>query len=269
MEKSKLGKLLDDIAIGFLFFVLTFLILKLYIKNNYICFIVSLLLLFIFIVILTHFQNKKYAKLGLKKQEQKQIEQLNFYIRSQNFQKQNQFIKALFCNHKSITKNNFILLENGTAILNKVNKNYIDDEDIFYVLSRLNYLKKNNIEEVSIVCTKANIPPPENCGIKIFFITPDILFSVAKSKNLIPTSLEKTQKLKKQSVIRTLFCKNQAKNMFKVAFLLFIFSIIFPFSKHYLYIGFATFSLAILLAIFGKTQQSNNQSKLLEAINIK
>lgn len=270
MERSRFGRFLDNIALAFLVFTLVFLVAKTYIKNTLTCLILSLIILFIFVKIFLYFQNKKYTKLGLKRQEQKQIDLLNIYLRGLQKNKQNQYIISLFSDEFQCIKNHFILLNNNTAILNKISKNFVSDEEVYFIISQLNFLKKNHISEVSIFCTKNQATTSINASlfpeINIFFVTPDTLFAIAKNKNKIPLEIKKTQKASKISANSMLFCRKQAKNMLKIAFLLFIFSLILPFSKHYLYVGFLSLILSLFLFIFGKQPKENTNSKLITNI---
>ena len=82
MERSKFAKFLDNVAVGTLVFFLSYLTSKKYIKTKITCLIISILIMCFFIFAVHKIQNRKYAKLGLKKQEQKQIETLTYFLKS-------------------------------------------------------------------------------------------------------------------------------------------------------------------------------------------
>lgn len=272
MEKSKLAKFLDNISICFLIFVFQFLILKKYIKNNLICLTIAIIFSCVILSIMVKHQNKKYEKLGLKKQEQKQIEKFIFNLKSMSIQKQNTYIKKLFENDYLFFKNQFHILKNQVAILNKITKNKADEEDLFFILSNQEFLEKNNICEVAILCSSVQnefqFDFEKSLNFELFFLTPELLFKIAKDKNLLISCEEKTQNHHKKIKISSLFCQNKAKNMFRVSILLFIFSLIIPFSKHYVYVGIFTLTLSLVLFFFGSKTQSKKQSRLIEKNNI-
>lgn len=259
MERSKFGKFLDNVAIGVLIFFLAYLTAKKYIKSKLTCLVISLLLMSIFIYFIFKIQNKKYAKLGLKKQEQKQIESLLYFLKSQTKVKQNATIKHIFEEQFKMYKNQFFILKNQVAILNRISKNQADEEDVFFIISHSEFLIKNDIKEVSILCAcydkNINQSLLKNSNFNIIFLTPEIFYSIAKNHNYNLPEIEKTQNLRKTSKIRIIFAKNNAKHFFRVAILLYIFSMIIPFSKHYIY--FATLSLALstLIFLFGKGEE--------------
>ncbi len=268
MEKSKFGQFLDNFSLGILVFFLNYLILKKHIKTPILCLLISLAILFLFLYFLIKRQNKKYEKIGLKKNEQKMIEKLNYYLRSMSKNSQTTFLKKVFESDIKTYKNQFLILKNQTAILNRLNKNKIDEEDIFFIFSCEKFLLENNISEVSILCSSVdkNLTSNQNFNDKfdIFFITPELFYKLLKDKNKIPENLEKTQNPVKKSKISAMFCKNQAKNFLRVSILLFIFSMIIPFSKHYIFVGAITLLVSIVLFLFGKNQNNKKQTKLFQ-----
>lgn len=272
MERSKFGKFLDNVAIGVLIFFLSYLTAKKYLISKISSLILSVFILLILMFIICKIQNKKYKKLGLKKSEQKQIEQLNFFLKSQQKAKQNAILKQIFINDYLSYKNQFIILKNQVAILNRISKNQADEEDVFLILSHIDFLEKNNIKEVSIICSKydknINTNFLKNNNIEIIFITPDILFSIAKNNNYNFSETEKTQISHKFNKIQAIFSKNHAKYFLRTSMLLYIFSIIIPYSKHYLYFATASLFMSLVILIFGKSNKHTQIPKILEKQNI-
>lgn len=268
MEKSKLGQFLDNFSLGVLIFFLNYLVLKKHLKSPALCLFFSFAILFLFLYFFIKRQNKKYEKIGLKKNEQKLIEKLNYHLRSMSKNAQITFLKKVFDSDFKTYKNQFLVLKNQTAILNRLNKNKVDEEDIFFIISCEKFLHENNISEVSVFCSSVDknlkINQNFNDEFDIFFITPELFYKLLKDKNKIPENLEKTQNPVKTSKISTLFCKNQAKNFLRVSILLFIFSMIIPFSKHYIFVGAITFFVSIVLFLFGKNQDNKKQTKLFQ-----
>lgn len=268
MEKSKFGQFLDNFSLGVLLFFFSYLVLKKYIQSKLLCFFLSIVTLFFFLFFIIKKQNKKYEKIGLKKSEEKLIESLNYHFRSMSNSSQISFLKKVFDSDLLTYKNKFIILKNQTAILNRINKNKIDEEDIFFVLSHKKFLLENNISEVSILCSSVDKSLISNQKIEqeidIFFITPELFYKLLKNKNKIPNNIEKTQKPTRTSKILCIFCKNQAKNFLKVSILLFIFSMIIPFSKHYIFVSAITLTFSIVLFLFEKNQKNEKQTKLLQ-----
>lgn len=267
MERSKLARFLDNSTLGVLWMFFCYLTLKKYIANKILCLIITIALTFIFVKIIVGIQNKKYRKLGLKKSEEKQIENLTYYLKSQTKIKQNAFIKSLFSVEISSQKNQYFLLKNNTAILNKISQTSVNDEDIFAVISNTEFLKKNKTTEVAIICSTVNESAKQIVknvkDFKISFITPDILFAIVKNKHYNLPQTEKTQIIKRKHEYSYLFCRTQAKNMLKVSIILYILSMIIPYSKHYVYIAFISFILSIILFIFGKPKQEEQKTSLL------
>lgn len=271
MKRSKLARFIDNTTLSFSWFVLCYLFLKQFMKNIIICFVVSILLCLIFIKIIHKIQSRKYRKLGIKNSEQKQIENLIFFLKTKNLSEQNIFIKQLFSGKILQQKNQFFLLENNTAILNRISKKCVDENDVFYVLSNIKFLEKNDVKEVAIICSSADesaIKTTQNANdFSIFFITPDILFAIVKNNHYNLPETEKTQISYNSTRIAHMFCKNQAKNMLKASFVLCILSMIIPYSKHYIYVGFIAFAFSILLYIFGREPTKEKQTRLLEKAN--
>lgn len=268
MERSKLGKFLDNVAIGILVFFLSYLTAKKYIKTKIPCLIISILIMCLFIYVIQKIQNRKYAKLGLKKQEQKQIEALTYFLKSQSKIKQNSIIKQIFANQFVVYKNQFFILKNQVALLNKLSKKQANEEDVFYIISNSDFIAKNNIKEVSILCSaydkNIDLSLLSNKDFNIVFVTPEILYSFAKNQNYNFPEIEKTQKIKKISEIRTIFAKNHAKYFFRTSILLYIFSMIFPFSKHYIYFATVSLLVSIILIIFGKSENTSPKYRILD-----
>lgn len=268
MERSKFAKFLDNVAVGILVFFLSYLTAKKYIKTKTTCLIISILIMCLFIFAVNKIQNRKYAKLGLKKQEQKQIETLTYFLKSQSKIKQNSVIKQIFKNQYITYKNQFFILKNQIAVLNKFSKNQATEEDVFYIISNSDFLMKNGIEEVSILCSaydkNINTTLLKNKNFNIVFVTPEILYSLAKNNKYNLPEIEKTQKNKKTSEFRTIFAKNHAKYFFRVSILLYIFSMVIPFSRHYIYFATASLFISFILLIFGKNEKIVFKYRILD-----
>lgn len=268
MERSKFAKFLDNVAVGILVFFLSYLTAKKYIKTKITCLIISILIMCLFIIAVHKIQNRKYAKLGLKKQEQKQIETLTYFLKSQSKIKQNLVIKQIFKNQYITYKNQFFILKNQIAVLNKFSKNQATEEDVFYIISNSDFLMKNGIEEVSILCSaydkNINTTLLKNKNFNIVFVTPEILYSLAKNNKYDLPEIEKTQKTKKISEFRTIFAKNHAKYFFRVSILLYIFSMAIPFSRHYIYFATASLCISFILLIFGKNEKIVFKYRILD-----
>lgn len=269
MERSNFAKFLDNIALATLCFIFLYITINKYIKNIWLKLSICLLITFVFIKIVRHFQNKRFNKLGIKNEEIRQIETLNFELRSMTKIKQNQTIKKLLSDNFSEYKNSFFITKNSVAILNKLDTDFASNSDIFFILSHSKFLEEKQIKEVAIFCNNIdkNIMQikSKNCSFKITYITPELIYSLFKIQNLIPENLsEKPQKVKKKVLKPFIFAKNQAKYLFRCSLAIFFISLFVPFSRYYITIGTITLIVSLVMYIFGSKPKQISPSILLE-----
>jgi len=268
MEKSKLAKFLDNLVLSICILILSFLIFQKYFRNYKLSIICAVVASAIIIKIITSFQFRRLKKLGLEKEEIKNIEKLNFYIRSQTQQSKTLFLKRLFQDEKPIVKNGFILTNSGVAIANYLNKNEVTEEQIFEIISKLDFLKKLKITEVALIVNQApkNLKTQLDENIKLCFITPDIFYAIVRQKNLLPNfSTEKTQKVLLKHRININFAKNQAKHFFRIGIVIFAMSFFIPFAKYYLILSIVCFVISAIMLVFGKKPIEGYKTKLLNS----
>ena len=114
MKRSKLGVFIDNTTITLLGVIISFFLIKKYVFNFWISICLSLAFGFVIIKILLHFQNKKYTKLAIEKQEVSNIDTYNFELRKLNKNEQIDFF------YNTFFKMNPIKTPHGIVIKNKI-----------------------------------------------------------------------------------------------------------------------------------------------------
>ena len=269
MNRSKFAKFIDNVALAFIVFVFGFLFFRKYIKSIIVCLSVSVLLSLFFINLFLKIQNKKYTKLGIEKQELKDIEKLNFKLRSLSKIKQTSFIKNVFQDQILKNKNRFIILKNKVAIVNALDKDILQSQDIFSILAKHDFLKREDLKEVAIICNDVDKTAHEvkqKSGFKdITFVTPEIFYSILKRLDILPKEeIEKTQIKPVRHAISRSFARKNAKYFFRCGLFLCIISLFIPFAKYYLISGCISLFLCSICLIFGFKELQTQPSLLLE-----
>lgn len=269
MKKSNLAKMLDNVALSFMCFILLFITLNKYIRNFWIKFSICFFITFVITKIIINFQNRKNNKLGIKNEEIIQIDTLNYELRSKCKNEQNQLIKKLLSENFSEYKNTFFITKNKVAILNKLDADLVSNQDIFFILSKSKFIEEKCIKEVAIFCNDIDKNLMQikykNLSFKITYITPEILYSLFKNKDMLPENLSEKPQIVKKKLIKPLkFAKNQAKYLFRCSMAIFLISLFIPFSRYYITIGTITLITSIIMYIFGSKPSQIPKSILFE-----
>lgn len=274
MERKKTAKFIDNFSITAIIVFLCFLTLRKYFVNNTLCLTLSVLIGFLFLKIILYFQNKHFIKLKISNQEKKNIEKLNFLLRTIPHKKQLDFFKQTLscCNIKNIK--NTLIINDKIILYICMNEDNISSSTIFncYInsIDILTYYKNINIEEILIIGN--NIFEAERLLLSKFkefnftFFSPTETYALVKKHNNLPEYIfeEKTQKNKKTMIKIALFNKNQTKTLYKCALFVYVSSLFIPFTKYYLLIAGALFLLATInLIIKTKPDKIPTFSQLL------
>lgn len=240
-NRSKLGIFLDNTSLMLISVLLAFIFLKQFIKNNLLCLTLSILFGFIILKIILYFQNKKYTKLEINKNEIKNIDKANFELRKLQIQKQVAFFKTMFKNMDVVSYKNYLIIEKQILFILKLNVDIILPQDIFEAYQTAKQ-QVNDIKEVVILCNKTS-PEINNIlsqfskdSISFAIFTPVETYALMKKHNTYPyiNNNEKTQKINNFLLIKRSFVKKQAKIFIKCGLLLYFSSLFLPFTTHYL-----------------------------------
>ena len=248
--RTKLARFIDNFALTSIFMVFTFLCIKKYIKILYFCIILTILLGFIFIKTITYFQFKRYTKIGLKKEELKNIEYTNITLRKLTYNKQLIYFKKMFASFNPKLAEKFIMLDNNIFVLNKLDQSNLSIDTIYEVYARTNKMKVKP-KEIAIVCNNVDqslINQKNKIGnINISFLTPE--YAVKK------TSFKPT--------ISKLFIKKQSRYYIRCGLFLYITSLMVPFSRYYILSASIFLIIGTICLIFGSKELKLPKSQLL------
>ena len=265
MEKSRFGRFLDTTALAIIFYILVLSILGKYFIVVH-SLVLSLALTFVFIKIVLHFQNKKYEKLNIKKQELKLIKLTNIEVRKLTKKEQFYFfVKAL--GQDVITTWNSFILVNNVVIKPTLYINKITEENIFETYAQVKLIK-NKYEEVAILC---NDYTPEAKSLaktldkKIVLLTPPAIYSVLKKYNYLPPLPEETKKVRltPRVLFQSSFVKKQAKSFIISGLLLYFTSLFIPYTTYYLITASILLLFGLTCLIFGKRENKLSLESIL------
>jgi len=254
MERSKTGRFLDNLTICLIATLLLFLLCRTFISNNLVSIIISIVISFILLKILLYFQNKKYTKLNIQKNEIKEISEYNFALRSLTSKEQINFFKEMFKEKNIEIKKDSIAIENKILLINKLNIDQVDNETVFNIYA--NY-KNENYKEIALICNKISqealntLSKFDNLPFSIF--TPIETYSLMKKYNFFP-EIRQTKTKKKPSFIKHAFIQKQAKGFIRCGFLIYFAGIFVPFTKYYLISGSICLIIGALCLCFGKKE---------------
>ena len=269
MVKSKLGRFLDNSWIFFSIFVISFVLFKTRIANNYIILPLSLINTFLLFNVLLFFQNKKYKQLSLKTSENQEIMAYNFELRKLSPSSQETFFKNLLSSKQIIKSPHGLIVENEILIFNGINHDTIYPETIFSIYSKAKNMKKYNIKEICIICNKISEETKNLIknftDIKIIIFSPIETYALMKKYSHFPSL--SNQKIKtKPNIFKEAFMKQKGKSFIKCGIILYIFSLFLPFTKYYLITASFLTILGTICMCFGKSNkidESISKQKLL------
>lgn len=267
-EKSKLAKFIDNSMVTLICFLIAFIITKKFTHSNiYSIFIASFISL-IFIKILHHFQITHFNKIGLKKEEVKQIQYTNISFRKMTLYNQTIYLKKMFKSHKVKQFHGLLLLDNNVIISNNINQTELQVDNLFTLYSKI---KANRLkpDEVAIICNQIAplaIDNQNNFDIKFSFITPDIFYALTKKyKCEFKYAGKETKSENIFITLKTkLFLKTQAKYFLRCGLLLLIASLLVPYAKYYIISACITLLIGSFCLIFGHSETKKSISKLLK-----
>ena len=268
MEKpTKLAKTIDNIALTFIFMLLCFLFINKYLKQLYVSIILSVIFGFIFIKIVYSLQTRHDAKLGIKKEEENLVEQTNIALRKLSKIQQTAYIKTLLKQHNPKVVGKAILLDNNIIVINKLDDDQLQLNAIFEINL---YIKKAKLQpdEIAIICNdisqqalnyKEKIP-----DLPISFITPKLLYSLAKKYDCLIDVNTSKQKIKKFKLsFAKMFMKTQSRYFIRCGHILYLASLMVPFSRYYIISASICLFVGAVCLLFGNKETKIPESKLL------
>lgn len=261
MEKSRLGKFIDNFFIFFLILISLFLWTKKYIRKSLYAFIIAFIISFIVFKIILYIQNKKYRKLMLEKSDLNKINIYNYHLRTLTKKEQLEFFKKMFLDkRKYIVSGNNLIIEDQILFIIELNTEEINSSSIFNIYKNIK-IKKNSIKEVALVCNKINSNAlkisDSFSDLKFTIFTPLETYALMKNYNYFPIEIENKTKLKKslkKRLINEVLIRKQAKNFIKCGFLLYIACLFVPFTNYYLISASVCLFLGAICFCFGKKE---------------
>ena len=243
MERSKFARFIDNTTATVAVVILSFLTFRRYF-DNIISLTLSLIIGFIILKTILHFQNKKYSKFAIEKEEKKLIEETNFYLRTMNKKNQLNFFSSILSNYSTKKVKGGILINNKVLLFIELQEDSLSPKNIleFYIKTK-EYQKvypNINLEEIIIICndlsSSLKIFLTRFKDIKFTIFSPIETFALIKNHNCLPTEIldKKTQTHKKKLQISLIFNKKQAKTFYKCSALIYLSSLFVPFTKYYL-----------------------------------
>ncbi len=267
MERSKLGRFLDNIFLCFVLFIISLSFLKMVIKNKIFSLIIAFVLMFVFFRIILFFQNNRLRKLSLQTKEKQAIIDYNFALRCLSKSSQTTFFKNMLKDKNIKQSSSGLVLENSVLLYNALDQEVIDNSTLFLAYSKAKNMRYYKIKEVVLLCN--DIKQNSNSLVKNFIdirftiFTPLEMYAMMKNYDCFPALLEKKIKTK-PNFFREVFVRKQAKNFIKCSLLLYISSLFVPFTKYYIISASICMLIAgICLCLDKKEPPINNLAQML------
>lgn len=271
MERSKFARFIDNSSIILIAVILFFFTLKKYLRNNLLCITIAFVFGFFMLKILLYFQNRKYYKLNIQKEEKRHIEEINFILRTMDSIEQVSFFSQLLKNQKTEKLKGGLLVNGSLFMFFNLYEDSLSSSFIINTYLKIKEYQKvfpsNNIQEVVLICNSINdetkIFLTKFTNIKFTIFTPIETYAIMKNNNLYPDGFltEKPQNTKKIIKINNIFNQNKAKTLFKSSALIYFSSLFIPFTKYYLITAGVLFILGIFCLLKNKPLPISSLSK--------
>ncbi len=251
--RSTLGRFIDGLFVSLLMGLASFVILRSLFAFR-LAIILSLLVFVIALRFVIYFQNKRYHELNIKADEKYKIDINNFELRKLKKSNRYDFFKKLLSDKKITPLNEGLVIDDQILLLI-----YVDQPLSDYHLFSANYIASeiSGINEIIIVCN-AVTPEAQACisrfSIPFTFFTPIETYALMKKKNYFLTTAKKTQNRHHFRLKNHVFLKKQAKNFFRVGFLLYLACLFVPFVKTYIITASICLALGLFCLIFGRSE---------------
>lgn len=248
MNRTLFARIIDTTFIVVGISIVMYAWLFKFIKNFYICLVITSVISFCVAKIFWQIDKKNYNKFNLKKHEIKHIEVCIDYLSKHQPESKHFFIKLFDISQVS-----------GNFFFSKDCVYYIDftSEKInFDTICKIANKQNNSAKQFVLLCceisAKATAYAKEQ-NIKI--LSPDELYIKMKEKNLFPKELEKEvqKKLNIKETIKSSINKKKAKQYILYGALLIVLGLFVPFTSWYIFVGTIFICLAIL-SLFIKTK---------------
>ena len=157
MNRSKFGRFIDNTSITLLSVIFSFVLIKKLISNNIHALILSLIVGFWVIKIVLYFQNKKYTRLSIEKQEIENIKKCNLELRKLTTSEQLKFFKEALKNKNIREAKKGIIINNQVIIFILLHEESVTPYHLFTLYSKLKQLKKHTntlVTEITIICNQ-------------------------------------------------------------------------------------------------------------------
>ncbi len=264
MSRSKFGRFIDNVVITLIVFLISFALLKTLIISNWVCVIVALIFCFCVLKIILYFQNKKYNKLSIEKNEVKKIDECNFELRKMSEDKQISFFKNMLAKLEVTKKNKLLIVQNKIAINVNLFNDKLESQDIYKIYSKIQNLQTEKIQEVVIICNSVpieiiNLTNRFN-NLKFTFFSPIETYALMKKFYYFPSlsTPNKAKKHTKMAIVKQAFMHKHAKNFIRCGLLLYLAGLFVPFTKYYIISASICLLIGAICLCFGQKESVVN-----------
>lgn len=244
MKKLNFIKKIDHLFLYAIILFISFIIIKYFIQNNIICFLLSFASAYIMHTLLLHLLDKKSQRILIKKQDEQNISLLREYLITCGTKNACLYLKAVFSGQN---KDNLILSENKNIYVN-FDKQTLSLYDFANIYKSLSGYNNKVILAESISDELKNFLSCLNEQIEFIDIQA-LYFGYIKDKHPMPVSIINKKNPTKntfKSLYKVAFTKKTSKGYFFNGIIIFLFSFIYPFKNYYLVYSLFLFLLSLI-----------------------
>lgn len=269
MKNFKFTRIIDNIFINFLIFLISFAWLRFLTKKIFTSFILSLFFILLFNFIKYFFNKSKEDKIKITKNLEQDIENYNLTLLSNNVRENLAFFAKLLEGKiiKKIEKENLILYHDNNDLNNlcsiiALSPMYFENQLNFdLALKQINFAIKNKAKTIIFCCNtclpKTKIALENIDNIKVIIYDKNLTYkNLFTTYNLYPEikfKIKKNKKIKFKDLITISFDKSRAKGYFFSGLFIFFCSFFVQYNFYYVFMS----SLLFLFAILSKTKKDN------------
>lgn len=266
--RSRFGRFIDAVFACLLMWLASFVILR-SLWQPRISFLISIVIALITLRCVIYYQNKRYHDLNIKAAEQNELELNNFELRKLPDKLKYDFFTKLLKNENPEASDDGLIFHGEILLLVYVDEPTLNNSHLF----KANFIaeKMENLKEIIIVCNAVS-PDVQTFSTKFpipfTFFTPLETYALMKKSNYFLVRAKKTQKKHTFKLKNHVFLKKQAKNFFRIGFLLYLACLFVPFVKTYIITASVSTVLGLICLLFGKTDaQVKSYGKELLSLN--
>ena len=263
MNKSTFSFIIDFVFYSLIIFAVSYIWLRLYIHNNTLILVISLIITLFISSILCLVLKNKISKNKLTKKEEKIKKQILNSLLVMNNNEINNFLTQVFNNNVKKYKDFLVILnEEKTVIF--YNFSFLET-DINFILNSLKTSEKLEIFNVNIISNLFNkdcnkfVKNIKNFNIKLINFN-DFYFKCLKEQNILPNSKIKYEEKTKYSIKELLsiaFNKTKTKSYVLTGLIFLVSSLFLRYNIYYIIFTTLMFSFA-MFSYFNKRFNKKN-----------